>query len=198
MDLENFVVARLDPAATRATRDDLDELWTSLLPDTYAARQGRSVFLRSVEEGLTPGGRPGAELEFRPGGWEVDLTRAATKTVVASAFLGGLLAVLGTAQLPAAVAAAVLPMLFEIRRVQLKASEQEILADLTGNAEIADGKTPDELYAALSPEIREQLSRLEFADFLDSLRRAGLLDQGDGDIIKVRPAGSSRFRITLK
>jgi hypothetical protein len=196
MELEEFVTARLNSPGQRVSRDDLSDLWASLFPDTFNSRQARSVFLSSVEAGL--GADPADGLEFRAGGWEIDLSRAATKTIVATSFLGGLLAMLGTAQLPAAVATAVIPLLFDGRRVKLKASEHEILADLTGNTDNAEGRTASELYEALTPDIRAELSRLEFADFLDSCRRAGLIDENADGTIRVRPADQARFRITLK
>lgn len=195
MELEAFVLARLDPATTHATREDLDGLWTGLFPDTFTARQARAAFLDAVEAGL--GGGAGTQLEFRAGGWEVDLSNTAVKTAVLTAFLGGLLALLGTDQLPAVVATAVIPLLFDVRRVTLKASEHEILADLVGSQD-ADGRTADALYAALTPDIRAELSRLEFTDFLDSCRRAGLLDEAADGTVRVLPPERARFRISLK
>jgi hypothetical protein len=197
MQLEQFVMTRLDPAGP-VSRDDLDGLWSRLFPDSFSTRRGRSVFLQSIAANTDSTAAGGTDLEFTAGGWEIDLSRAATQTMVATAFLGGLLTVLGAAQLPAAVATAVLPLLFDVRRVTLKASEQEILADLVGSPELDGGMTPDELYAVLSPVVRDQLSRLEFADFLDTCYRAGVLDRGPDGTVRVRPVEQARFRISLR
>jgi hypothetical protein len=195
MNIDEFVPSRLTPGTV--SRADLGDLWTSLFDDTFTARQARTLFLDSIEAGLGEH-TGGTDLEFRAGAWEVDLSRAATQSLVATSFLGGLLALLGTTQLPAVVATAVIPLLFDVRRVKLKASEHEILADLAGDATDADGQTPDDLYLTLSPEIRDELTRLEFIDFLDSCRRAGLLDEDATGKIRVRSADQARFRISLK
>jgi hypothetical protein len=64
--------------------------------------------------------------------------------------------------------------------------------------DLAEGKIADDLYAALKPEIREQLSRLEFADFLDSCRRARLLDESAGGILESGPPTRPNSRIAIK
>ncbi|MFI5842595.1 hypothetical protein ACIA8K_23090 [Catenuloplanes sp. NPDC051500] len=198
MQLEEFVMTRLDQESGPVSRDDLDNLWRRLFPDSFTTRRGRTGFLQSIEATADSTTAGGTDLEFKAGGWEIDLSRAATQTMVATAFLGGLLTVLGAAQLPAAVATAVIPLLFDVRRVTLKASEQEILADLVGSPDLDGGMTPADLYAMLSPTIRDQLSRLEFADFLDTCRRAGVLDQAPDGTVRVRPAEQARFRISLR
>ena len=79
------------------------------------------------------------------------------------------------------VAPAVLPLLFDVRQVRLGPSEEIVLAELRLSPEArAGGLTADELYARLAPQTQRQLSRLDFADFLDQVRRAGLADPGDG------------------
>jgi hypothetical protein len=38
---------------------------------------------------------------------------------------------------------------------------------------------------------------MDFADFLDTCRRAGLADNSKDGTVTLRPAGAARFRITL-
>jgi len=49
----------------------------------------------------------------------VNLRRGAVQTIIAGALIAGLLAVLGATQIPAALATAVVPLLFDIQHVTL-------------------------------------------------------------------------------
>lgn len=73
-----------------------------------------------------------------------------------------------------------------------------LLADLVGHKEVPDGSlTPRELYLRLADEVREQLSFMDFTDFLDTCRRAGLADTSTVGTVTLRPVEAARFRITL-
>ena len=51
--------------------DELEQLWTELMPpESYSARRGLETFLDAVQAGA--GTAADADLEFRPGGWQVD------------------------------------------------------------------------------------------------------------------------------
>jgi hypothetical protein len=59
------------------------------------------------------------------------------------------------------------------------------------------GLTADVLYARLSAQTQRQISRFDFADFLDQVRGAGLADQaGDGRLVLRRP-DNARLRISV-
>ena len=183
-------------APLTVSSEDLERLWSDLVPDTYAGRRGLDVFLQAVQAGA--GETPDADLQFRPGGWQVDLRRGAVQSVIAAALIAGLLVALGATAIPAAVVTAVVPMFFDIQRVALTPGQEYLLAELVGHKEALDGtRTARELYDQLTEEVRLQLSFMDFADFLDTCRRAGLADTSATGAVTVRPAGEARFRITL-
>lgn len=176
--------------------EDLERLWSDLVPDTYAGRRGLDVFLQAVQAAADE--TADADLQFRPGGWQVDLRRGAVQSVIAAALIGGLLIALGATAIPAAVVTAVVPLFFDIKRVALTPGQEYLLAELVGHKEALDGtRTPRELYDQLTDEVRAQLSFMDFADFLDTCRRAGLADTSATGTVAVRPADGARFRITL-
>ena len=183
-------------AQQTVSSEDLERLWSDLMPDTYAGRRGLDVFLQAVQAGANE--TPDADLQFRPGGWQVDLRRGAVQSVIAAALIAGLLVALGATAIPAAVVTAVIPMFFDIRRVALTPGQEYLLAELVGHKEALDGtRTPRELYDQLTEEVRSQVSFMDFADFLDTCRRAGLADTSATGTVMVRPADEARFRITL-
>jgi hypothetical protein len=154
------------------------------------------VFLQAVQAAADE--TAVADLQFRPGGWQVDLRRGAVQSVIAAALIGGLLIALGATAIPAAVVTAVVPLFFDIKRVALTPGQEYLLAELVGHKEALDGtRTPRELYDQLTDEVRGQLSYMDFADFLDTCRRAGLADTSGSGTVTVRSADDARFRITL-
>ena len=182
-------------AALTVRSEDLERLWSDLMPDTYAGRRGLDVFLQAVQAAADE--TADADLQFRPGGWQVDLRRGAVQSVIAAALIGGLLVALGATAIPAAVVTAVVPLFFDIKRVALTPGQEYLLAELVGHKEALDGtRTPRELYDQLTDEVRGQLSYMDFADFLDTCRRAGLADTSGAGTVTVRPSDDARFRIT--
>jgi len=182
-------------AALTVRSEDLERLWSDLMPDTYAGRRGLDVFLQAVQAAADE--TADADLQFRPGGWQVDLRRGAVQSVIAAALIAGLLIALGATAIPAAVVTAVVPLFFDIKRVALTPGQEYLLAELVGHKEALDGtRTPRELYDQLTDEVRGQLSYMDFADFLDTCRRAGLADTSGAGTVTVRSADDARFRIT--
>lgn len=177
--------------------DDLDRLWWGWFDDSYGGRRGRDTFL-AVLRYLDTGADPDAELSFRLGGWEIDLGKTAVQAGLVSAFIGGILAVMGVDHVPVQVVPAVMPLVFDIRRSRLTASQEYVLAELVVQSDVRDGSlTAAELYGHLSAETRDAISRTEFEDFLDACRRAGVSDR-DGDTIALSSADKAKFRITFR
>ena len=108
------------------------------------------------------------------------------------------LAASGVAGLLPLVAPAVLPLLFDVHQMRLTRSRELVLAELQLTPEArSGGLTAEELYAKLPYQIRDQLSWLDFVDFLDQVRRAGLADPAADDRLILRAPDSARLRIAL-
>jgi len=121
------------------------------------------------------------------------------KGVLGGALLAGLLVAVGATGIPAAVLAAVVPTLFDVEKVRLTPRQEYILADLVGHKDALDGTlSTDQLYDRLPPETQAEVSRLDFAEFLDACRRAGLADYGPDGTVTLKPSDKARFRITWR
>lgn len=197
------IAQRLGPAPTdtgdlEVSSAELEEFWEELFADTYEGRRGRNAFVDAVLA-HAEASHTDAALEFRPGGWQVKLAAASVKGVLGGALLAGLLVAIGATGIPAAVVAAIVPNLFDIEKVRLTASQEYILADLVGHREALDGTvTADQLYDRMPAETRADVSRPDFAEFLDACRRAGLADFGPDSTVTLRPSDKARFRITWR
>lgn len=120
------------------------------------------------------------------------------QSVIAAALIAGLLVALGATAIPAAVVPAVVPLFSDIKRVTLTPGREYLLAELVAHKEALDGiHTSRELYDRLNKEVRSQLSFMDFVDFLDTCRRAGLADTSATGTVTVRTTADARFRITL-
>ncbi|MGO9216540.1 MAG: hypothetical protein ACLP5E_02015 [Streptosporangiaceae bacterium] len=85
-----------------------------------------------------------------------------------------------------------------MHQVRLKPSEEIVLAELQLTPEAhSGGLTAEQLYARLTEQTRNQLSWLDFTDFLDQVRRAGLADPAAGGRLVLRAPDNARLRITL-
>jgi hypothetical protein len=180
------------------TSAELEQVWQELMPDTFEGRRGRNAFLDAVRA-QADGGAADANLEFRPGGWQIRIAGSSVHGVLGGALLAGLLVAVGATGIPAAVLSAIVPSLFDVEKVRLTASQEYILADLVGHREALDGSlSADQLYDRFPAETQNELSRLDFAEFLDACRRAGLADYGPDSTVTLRPSDKARFRITWR
>lgn len=175
----------------------LESFWQDLVGDSYASRQGLQVFLDVVKT-VDATGNTNAEFNFLPSGWEIRLSRAAAQVILSSALLSGILAILGADQLPAAVLAAVVPLLFDVDTVSMTEGDQYLLARLLDVPGTAGAKmTREQLYARLPKEIREQTTFRDFIEFLDVCRKIGQADVDEDGKVAVRRAKDRKFRITF-
>ena len=63
------------PDSLTLTSDDLEKLWSELTPDSYRARRGLELFLDSIRTAADQAPDQ-ADLQFRPGGWQVNPGRS--------------------------------------------------------------------------------------------------------------------------
>jgi hypothetical protein len=176
----------------------LESFWVRVAGDSYASRQGLQVFL-DVVKAVNETTDQHAEFSFSPAGWEVHLGRAVAQVMLSSALLSGLLAMLGADQLPAAVLAAVIPLLFDIDRVSMEEGDRYLLARLLEVPGIAGTKmTREQLYARLPKEVREQTTLKDFVEFLDICRRIGQADVSEDGHVVVHRVEEKKFRVTFR
>lgn len=199
--LEDYLQAGLtasaaDPAAVSA--DDLAALWAQMFPGQDGAtwtglRTFQTAFRAAVAD------VEGEEaLNLRSGGWAIDLRGGLIRTALATAFIAGVLAASGVTGLLPLVAPAVLPLLFDVHQVRLSRSQELILAELQLTPEARSGGLTDkELYARLTEQTRNQLSWLDFVDFLDQVRRAGLAEPAADGRLVLRAPDNARLRLSL-
>jgi hypothetical protein len=143
------------------------------------------------------------ELNFSPGGWVAKVTGPLAKTAIISALLAIALAASHAIDISALVIPAIAPLLFDLEKVRLTRSEEQILIELTLKQD-ARTMTVEELYAALPASIQDQVAPLAFQDFLEKCRTAGLADvtQQPASVVnepkyQLRPPGAEHFRITI-
>jgi hypothetical protein len=159
----------------RVGPSDLERLWALVGDDDP---QRLDEFLEAVAPLQTEDGLP-----LRVGQWTIDLGEAAVRSTVMSAFVAAALISQGMTEFAVGFATAIIPSVVEIKRVKLGAGDERLLLEL--RSRLPSG-TEDQLYAALSPEIRSEINPYDFADFLQRLREAGFAE------------GSRNQRIVLK
>ncbi|MFJ9350777.1 SEFIR domain-containing protein [Streptomyces sp. NPDC101237] len=152
-----------------------------------------SVTVRSLVRGH--GGDVSA-YEMRTNTWRIDLPVAIAKSVLVGVVATSVLQLLGADAVPVAVIGMVAPLVFEIRRVELRPSDAVIHARLSL---ITDGNSHrlDDLYGMLPADVRAELSLTKFADVIERLLQARLAVVGP-DGLRVRARGTGRgFRLML-
>ncbi len=191
-------LAAVSDTAGMASADDLAALWAELFPgQDGASRTGLRTFQTAFRTAVATSEGEEA-LHLGGGGWEIELRGGVVRTALATAFIAGCLAASGVTGLLPLVAPAVLPLLFDVRQVRLKPSQEIVFAELRLSPEArSGGLTADELYARLSSQTQRQMSRLDFADFLDQVRRAGLTDPAANGRLVLRPPDNARLRISV-
>jgi len=123
-------------------------------------------------------------LPLRVGQWQVDLAATAVRTGVLTALVSGVLLPNGFGEFAVGFMTAVIPSVIEIERVELGAGDRRLLVELRA---IRDLGTEDALYDALPADVRAQVNRYDFADFISRLRDLGLADG--------RPSGAIRLSL---
>jgi hypothetical protein len=177
----NNLIAELAPETI--DDDDLTRLWelvTGLSADTHPDE------IAACEDAIQSQlSSSHAALEIRPGGWIVNLQSSAARFALTSALMTGVFFAAGFNQIPAYVLPAVLPLLIDIDQAKLGRGDRELLVTLRVNAGSAIGQpvNAEVLYNRLPDQTRNQVSPLDFADFLGKLIAAGEADDaGYGDV----------------
>jgi hypothetical protein len=162
-----------------ADLDALRRLWTLI---GAIDEQRFSEFLDAV----SPSTERDDGLALRAGRWSIDLRTTAARTTVLTALVGGVLATQGLGEFAIGFVTAILPAVIEIERIELGAGERRLLVEIRTKTSLG---SEDELYAALSDDVRAQINRYDFADFIERLRQTGFADGEDSIRLKAPRAG---------
>jgi hypothetical protein len=183
---------------------DLSILWGEVLDlvdipspkSATDARRDQRGLLAFVQAAHTLDRRSGQQLELHAGGWTINASGGITRTVLCGALLTGVFAMAGVTALAPLVLPAVLPLLFDVHRVQLIPSRKELYLRLVTLPEIV-GKvlSARELFEQLPEELKDEVSPSDLVDFLDELQKAGLADKSDLGCV-LRQPDEAKFRIT--
>jgi hypothetical protein len=159
--------AELDQAALLAGFAEI----TGLPGNSISASNFEDTFLDAV-------GQAGGNLEMRPGGWKVNLSGSLVKLALTTALMTGVLWEAGFDQLPTYVLPAVLPLVVDVERAALSREHKTLLLQLRNAAASSTGVAvqPAVLYNKLPQPIRDQVSPLDFEDFIQALVEAGEAD----------------------
>lgn len=141
-------------------------------------------------------GLDGSAFEMRIGQWQLNAPVAIARAVVNGAVLTALLATNGESSIPATVLSVIVPLIFDLDRVQLSPSDRAVYAHLT--REVPDRKLVDDWYAGLAPHVRAEITSLEFRDLIERLEDVGLVSGDDFEVVTIdAPTAMTRRRLRL-
>jgi nucleoside phosphorylase len=114
---------------------------------------------------------------MRTGKWSLDLPTAVAKSVITGIVTTTVLQALGADSVPVVVLSLIAPLLFAVKRVEIRASDLVVHASLRQAAPQSEASLR-ELYERLPAEIAAEMTFLQFADVVDRLSQAGLARDG--------------------
>jgi hypothetical protein len=156
--------------------------------------EGFEIFEQAFLVAVSPYIKP-LEFAFRSKGWVIKISDSLLKTGIMTALLSGILYLADYNMLPALILPSIIPLLFDIEQVRLQKSEEEILYQLTLHKQVRKSlHSPKKLYKLLPTAIQEELSELDFIDFIEKLKQAGLADE-KGNKVKIYPKEKGKWRI---
>lgn len=137
-----------------------------------------------------------ADLHMISGGWKITLSPNLFKMAFTSSVLTAALHSAGMTSFTGYVLPAVVSLLFDIDKILLTRSEEYLLAELKLSEQAMKGiHTPERLFSFLNDDIRDQISYLDFLDFIENLKLTGnTIPRGDKNF---EIAKKQRLKITL-
>lgn len=139
--------------------------------------------------------RPLPPYAMRTGKWSLDVPAAIAKSVVSGIVTTTVLQALGADSIPVAILSTVAPFLFDIRRVEVRASDLLVYASLRHVALDTQTNLSD-LYQSLPRSVLNEITFTQFVDIVERLSRAGLVDNGKQGI-RLGTWGRRGFRLTF-
>lgn len=130
--------------------------------------------------------------ELRLGQWRINAPVALARAIVNGAVLTAALAAQGETSLTATVLSVIVPLMFDLEHVSVSAADRAIYAYLAHEAPTR--KHVDDWYRSLPPDVRAEVTRLEFLNVVERLEEVGAVEMDGFDVITVDslPAGRRR------
>ncbi|MEO7261786.1 MAG: hypothetical protein ABI047_11100 [Jatrophihabitantaceae bacterium] len=181
--------------AAIAGKHPIDDTFATALAemlDTSAAQSRQALMAATRSVGLTP-----QPFELRTGQWRLDATAAVAKAVACASVSAIVLEALGQTSVTATVLSIVAPFLFEIERIEISAGDVYLHGRLLQELSTAPHKLRD-AWAALPPDLRDELPMSEFVSLVERLTQAQLATMtAAGIVLSPSGPGSRGFRLYL-
>jgi hypothetical protein len=177
----------------------LNDYWLRLVGNEtgIAADRSRHIFVEGFKR-LSSGEDDPALLYLKTKGWRLSVKDHLIKNLLVAPAIGGLLYYLGYTQIAGFLIPTILPMLFDLRNIELKRSEEEILIKLPIDPKKKEFKTSSQWYHSLPPSIKKQVNELDFMDFIEKLVLAGYAKKNDKDKYLVFQKGKNKFNFSIE
>jgi len=120
-------------------------------------------------------GESDVPLEMRVGKWRWNATQGAVQSAIATAVLLPVCYATGVVGIPAVVLAAVLPLLLNVEKIEVRASDLHVLA--TVKDELYFPNDIERVYDQLPEDLRHEITLLEFRDLVQRLTATGHLNR---------------------
>ena len=111
----------------------------------------------------------GSDFEVRIGDWRLDATVATARALVNGVVLTAALAAKGESSIPATVLSVIVPLVFDLERVAISASDRTVYAALLRDA--PDRRAIDGWYNSLPTHLQAEITNLEFRDLIERAQR---------------------------
>ena len=141
-----------------------------------------------------------SELRFSPHGWTIELKEGLVKASVLGVLQTMLFKAFNESNIPLTILVMVVPLLFNLNKISLSEKERTIYLDLTNNPlATVHAHSTNELYDNyLSDDMKSNINRLDFLDFLEKLKQVGLLKKISSEKLVIKNIGKYHFHISIK
>jgi hypothetical protein len=177
---------------------DLDEAWRNLAGSLALEPKRGIEMIVSVPRDLTLRQQELPDAAFG-GAWEWNLRDGFTKTAVVSVLVAASLMAVGagTGVAPVLIPA-VVPFLFDVKKIRLERTADNYLRILGARSDVLQRRgTAKSLYDSLPQEARDTISKGELESFLNQAVDAGHAKANGGEF-EVLPNGETAFRIAIR
>jgi hypothetical protein len=188
----------VDRMPTTIGPEQLAEAWRELAGSLELDPNRGMEMIISVPRDLTL--RQGQVTDSAWGGaWEWNLSDGVSKAAVTSALVAAALMAVGAGVGMAPVLIpAVIPFLFDVKRVRLERTAENYLRIIGARKDVAERcGTAASLYDSLPADLKSAVSRAEFEEFLGQAVDAGHAKAAD-ECFEVLPNGETAFRIAIR